>query len=760
MPIKTVFNPLSGQFDEISQVALAAVGSVPNGNAASLAADQTITLQPADVNFPGVITTGTQSFAGIKTFTSPIVGSITGTSGNVTGVVALLNGGTGQTTKAAAFDALSPMTTLGDLIAGGVAGDGIRLAAGTQNQALITSAGIPTWSTLYQATYPNYIASNPNAEVNTSGWATYSNTASNIPVTGTGGSFAGTFARSGAQTLRGSASFLLAQPNSTNVQGQGVSYAFTIDNADLASVLNIAFDYNASSTFVAGNGTTPPLNDGTTSTNAGNSDIEVFVYDVTNSKLVYVTPQTITANGANNFKFSGNFQTSASSASYRLIFHVATASANATGWQFRFDNVNVKATSTAASTGAVVAFRNHATSNYSYTSGTLINLGPADFDTTSSYSAGLYTVPVSGFYLVSLADFFYTSGSNANFSVYKNGTYEIGLLQNSPAGSSGVGVGASALVKCIAGDVLTIVPDGTGVNFVSSTITPSVSIFLVGGASGSSGNGSVGPVVAAKYSKTAAGSTPANTPILYDTLFVDTVNAYNPATGLFTCPVAGNYQIECSQYIAASGVTVFIGKNGVTASGGQGYLVTGLASSIFQSGSMIVNCAAGDTLGVYTDTTANFNAGGNGTSQFSVFLIGGASGSSGTSVSALNGLTGPVTLAAGTNISLTPVGNTITIAATGGGSGITRSVNSVSTATTAGATAATDYVYLVSGTTTITLPTAVGNTNLYTIKRVGTNIVAIATTSAQTIDGSASASLTTQYTALSLVSDGANWNLV
>lgn len=38
----------------------------------------------------------------------------TGTASNVTGTVAIANGGTGQTAKAAAFDALSPNTTLGD----------------------------------------------------------------------------------------------------------------------------------------------------------------------------------------------------------------------------------------------------------------------------------------------------------------------------------------------------------------------------------------------------------------------------------------------------------------------------------------------------------------------------------------------------------------------------------------------------------------------------------------------------------------------
>lgn len=94
-----------------------------------------------------------------------------------------------------------------------------------------------------------------------------------------------------------------------------------------------------------------------------------------------------------------------------------------------------------------------------------------------------------------------------------------------------------------------------------------------------------------------------------------------------------------------------------------------------------------------------------------------------------------------------------------GGGGTSRTIASISTNTIAGATAGTDYVYFVSGTTTVTLPTAVGNTNMYTIKRVGTNTVTINTTSSQTIDGSLTASLTVQYTSLSLLSDGANWNI-
>jgi hypothetical protein len=95
------------------------------------------------------------------------------------------------------------------------------------------------------------------------------------------------------------------------------------------------------------------------------------------------------------------------------------------------------------------------------------------------------------------------------------------------------------------------------------------------------------------------------------------------------------------------------------------------------------------------------------------------------------------------------------------GTGITRGIYSVSTNTAAGSGANVDYVYFVSGSSTITLPTAVGNTNQYTIKNVGTNTISIATTSSQTIDGSASPiTINVQYVSLTIISDGTNWNII
>ncbi len=72
-------------------------------------------------------------------------------SGTITmaGTLAIANGGTGATSKAAAFDALSPMTTGGDLIYGGASGTGTRLANGTAGQFLQSNGTTlaPTWVT-------------------------------------------------------------------------------------------------------------------------------------------------------------------------------------------------------------------------------------------------------------------------------------------------------------------------------------------------------------------------------------------------------------------------------------------------------------------------------------------------------------------------------------------------------------------------------------------------------------------------------------
>jgi hypothetical protein len=113
-------------------------------------------------------TTGLKAAAAASgTLTLPAATDILATEGFVTGqgylsgTVAIVNGGSGQTTAAAAFNALSPMTALGDLIYGGAAGAGTRLGgnvSATTEFLMQTGTGsasaAPGWGALAAANIP------------------------------------------------------------------------------------------------------------------------------------------------------------------------------------------------------------------------------------------------------------------------------------------------------------------------------------------------------------------------------------------------------------------------------------------------------------------------------------------------------------------------------------------------------------------------------------------------------------------------------
>jgi len=115
---------------------------------------------PSSANLATAVTDETGSgalvFATSPTLVTPILGTpqsgvmtnVTGlplTTG-VTGTLPILNGGTGQTTAAAAFNALSPITTAGDLILGNGTNSATRLAIGLTNYVLTSNGTTATWA--------------------------------------------------------------------------------------------------------------------------------------------------------------------------------------------------------------------------------------------------------------------------------------------------------------------------------------------------------------------------------------------------------------------------------------------------------------------------------------------------------------------------------------------------------------------------------------------------------------------------------------
>ena len=73
-----------------------------------------------------------------------------------------------------------------------------------------------------------------------------------------------------------------------------------------------------------------------------------------------------------------------------------------------------------------------------------------------------------------------------------------------------------------------------------------------------------------------------------------------------------------------------------------------------------------------------------------------------------------------------------------------------------------EYIYLCSGTMTLTLPTAIGNTNRYTVIHRDSSTLTVATILSQTIAyypslPETTATITLQGVLISFFSDGANW---
>lgn len=83
---------------------------------------------------------------GLTSFTSGGAVYATSTSALTTGTLPVASGGTGQTTASAAFNALSPITTTGDLILGNGSNSATRLAIGSNGYVLTSDGTTASWS--------------------------------------------------------------------------------------------------------------------------------------------------------------------------------------------------------------------------------------------------------------------------------------------------------------------------------------------------------------------------------------------------------------------------------------------------------------------------------------------------------------------------------------------------------------------------------------------------------------------------------------
>lgn len=138
-------------------VTLPVVSTLANGQSFTIVnlSSGNVTVQTSGSNSIQVMGTNTELIVTVKDNTAGTgTASWTWVYTNInTASVSIALGGTGATSKSTAFDALSPMTSIGDVIYGGASGTGLRLAGGTTGQVLqATTSSAPTWFTPGQYT--------------------------------------------------------------------------------------------------------------------------------------------------------------------------------------------------------------------------------------------------------------------------------------------------------------------------------------------------------------------------------------------------------------------------------------------------------------------------------------------------------------------------------------------------------------------------------------------------------------------------------
>lgn len=186
-PTSATISDLSSNGFAVTKVNTPAYNAAPTSNNLTLEALATSSLtftKDGNLTIPSLSTAGivTNSVNGVLSTTSTIAvanggtglstpgtsGQVLSTSANGTltwtnvtsvadantmsGTVAIAKGGTGAMTKTTAFDALSPMTTAGDLLYGGASGTGTRLAKGNNGTVLTMENNVPAWLTSIRAT--------------------------------------------------------------------------------------------------------------------------------------------------------------------------------------------------------------------------------------------------------------------------------------------------------------------------------------------------------------------------------------------------------------------------------------------------------------------------------------------------------------------------------------------------------------------------------------------------------------------------------
>jgi hypothetical protein len=379
----------------------------------------------------------------------------------------------------------------------------------------------------------NYIENN-DAEGGTTGWSTY-NDSSEVPVDGTGGSASILFTASSSSPLRGTKSFLIEKNGAASRQGEGISYDFSIEDADKGQLAAVSFDYSVTADYSTDN-------------------IKVYLYDVTNSRLINLVEAGVEAKSPAG-KYLGYGTFSGGSTSYRVLVHIGSNDTD--DYDIKIDNFRVgPADSKMLTNNNDVYFLGRGSTTGSITS----DVTPIGFttvtDTHDAYSTDTFTAPESGYYLINISVRLGTA-DDASTGVFVNGVQKQKIISHLiESTTSEVG---SATLYLEAGDDVTFIK-GSGNNTVTDdALNTWLSIIKIGKSLNESDSSGRTVYVSGQGSTTGAVTSDV-TPIGF-TEVTDTHGAWSGDQ--FTAPESGIYQVSSMvRLITPDDGSIDIYKNG------------------------------------------------------------------------------------------------------------------------------------------------------------------------------------------------------
>jgi hypothetical protein len=361
------------------------------------------------------------------------------------------------------------------------------------------------------------------------------------PVDGTGGSPTATVTQSASSPLSKTQSFIF----NSGALGNGAAYAFTIDEASKNTMQTLTISTDGA--FVQG-------------------DVSLWLYDVTNSRLINPQPSSYLAKTPTKQQFF--FQLS-SGTSYKLLIHQSTS--NSFNAKFEVSMVNMPFAGYANAgtfiAGQILAFSSVTPpANFLYCNGQTVNRAdyPELFSAIgTTYGAGngstTFHIPdFRGQFLRGFDDTANRDPDKASRTAMNSGGNtgnNIGSIQSDqfkshdhdtgqhPSGGLAPPYNGSYPVA----DATTIRTGFSGGNETRPTNASIAYHICYKSVTSVNITEYDGRVVAAMYRASTGGGTTGNA-IIFDTKEFDTHNFYNTSTGRFTPKVAGYYRVDSDQY--------------------------------------------------------------------------------------------------------------------------------------------------------------------------------------------------------------------